>query len=289
MAKLGTSLSNSFHIGNAEIRIGNLSAANKLTQLNSVGLLQSANVSFQQESVDLEGGLPKTLIDTVITKTNVTVVAQAYEYSKKNIRVMLNEGIQGATTDLPDDTTVLTAATISTSANATLEISQVFASNVLAAGDLLVVYNIDTSTGSKKPEEMSVIRVDSVAASTVNVTGGAKTKVTYDGSKYPLLFNAVVGAVVFKANQIGVGNSSATNYFSLDVIGQDHATGHPKGFRFWKAAISGGLEYSFSNDNFAVTPMSFKILQPGLAEYDTGGALVHLKDIIPSHPYGMAF
>ena len=73
----------------------------------------------------------------------------------------------------------------------------------------------------------------------------------------------------------------------MDVIGLEHATGRPVGFKFWKCAVSGGMEYSFNNDNYAVTPLTFKILQPAADEWGAGQPLEHLADIIPARPYGM--
>lgn len=273
---LGNQLTNKFQIGNAEVRIGTMLKANQLVQADSVGLLQSATVNFAQESVDLEGGLPKTLIDTAITKTTVTVTAQAYEYSRKNLRVMLNEGVEGTgvTEYAGTSVDVMAVSTAGTSMfDTTIPLADV------TAGDLLVIYP------AANPEKVSVVRVSAVAAATV----ATNAKVTIDNVKTPLLFDLAVGDVIFKANQIGLGNTSSTNYFSMDVIGLEHSTGRPVGFKFWKAAVSGGMEYSFSNDNFSVTPLSFKVLKPSVAEFSTGGPLLHLSDIIPAHPYGIQF
>ncbi len=266
---IGAPVSKKFHIGNAEVRIGPMTKANQLVPADSVGLLQSATVNFNQESVDLEGGLPKTLIDTVITRTNVTVSAQAYEYSRRNIRAMINEGVETAGTVDEWASTVSTAAT---TADNTLVINTPTPAPQI--GDMVVVYP------ANEPQKVSIIKVTNVA------TAGTTT-LTFDNAKTPLLFDAPVGSVVYKANQIGLGNTTATNYFTLDVVGLEHATGRPVGFKFWKVAVSGGMEYAFSNDNFAVTPLNFKILQPAASEYDTGGDLEHLAGIIPAHPYGM--
>ncbi len=275
---IGQAVSTNFQIGSPEIRIGALTDANKLKQDNSIGLLQSATVNFNQTSVDLEGGLPKTLIDTAITGNSVTINAQAYEYSRKNLRVMLNEGIETAGSVTEAAGTVTAGVAASGVGTSDFETDILLAD--ISVGDLLVVY------GDGKPENMSVVVVTAVAAGTVDV---AKAKVTIDNTKTPLLFNAAVGDHVYKANQIGLGASSKTNYFSADVISVDHKSGKPTGFKFWKVAVGGGLDYSYSNDNFAVTPVTFKVLQPSAADYAAGGELEHLAGIIPAHPYGMQF
>lgn len=270
---IGTPVSNKFQIGNAEIRLGPMTLANKLRQEHSMGLLQSATVTFSQESVDLEGGLPKTLIDTVITKTNVTVSAQAYEYSRKNIRTYINLGAEsGSVSEYAGSVT--TAYTAGTTATETI-VTDIDPA-LITVGDMLVFYE------QSSPEKVSVVQVTAKSGTT-------SATVTIDGTKTPVLFNLPVGAKVYKANQLGLGASSATNYFSMDVVGVDHNSGKPMGFHFWKVAISGGMEFSFSNDNFSVVPVTFKVLQPSATEFASGGSLVHLAGIIPTHPYGFYF
>lgn len=271
---LATPVSSKFHIGSPEIRIGAMTLANKLTQSHSLGLLQGANVKFTQESVDLKGGLPKTLVDTAIIETSVTVEAQAYEYSRKNIRVMINEGIESTPAT---EYAGLATATTAVSGSGTSVIDTDILLTDVNVGDMVVIYQ------PALPEKLSVVKVTAKAA--VNTD---KARITIDNTKTPLLFAVNIGDVVFKANQIGLGNSTATNYFAVDVVGLEHATGRPVGFRFWKAAFSGGLDYSFSNDNYAVTPISLKVLQPSAADYTTG-PLAHLAEIIPTHPFGLYF
>lgn len=276
----GSAVSNKFQIGTSEIRIGPLTKANQLTSDHSVGLLQSATVKFQQDSVDLEGGFPKTLVDTAIVKTNITVESQAYEYSRSNIRVMLNEGVE-TTGSVTEASGKLASALVTTTASASTFDTDIPLAKI-SAGDLLVVYPVGY------PENISVIKVTAVAAATV----ATNAKVTYNGTITPILTfskgDAVAsGSVVYKANQVGLGKSVGTNYFTLDILGTD-SKGNPKGFKFWKVAVSGGLDYSFSNDSYAVTALNFKVLQPTVSDYTTGD-LSNLSGIIPAHPFGMFF
>jgi hypothetical protein len=282
----GAAVSNKFQIGTSELRIGPLSLANQLTSVHSVGLLQSAAVKFQQDSVDLEGGFPKTLVDTAIVKTNITVESQAYEYSRKNVRVMLNEGTE-ATGSVIEATGTLKSAPVITTVAASVFDTDIPTGNI-AVGDLLVVYPVGF------PENISIIRVTVVAASAI-AGNTANAKVTYDGTVTPILTfpvstgSAVAsGSIVYKANNIGLGKSVGTNYFTLDILGTD-SQGNPKGFKFWKCAVSGGLDYSFSNDSYAVTPLNFKILKPSAADYAVGGPLGGMANIIPNNPFGMFF
>lgn len=271
---LATPVTNKFHIGSPEIRLGPMTKANKLTQANSVGLLQSANVKFNQTSVDLKAGLPKTIVDTAVTEIEVTVDAQIYEFSRKNLRILMGEGVEALA---PSEYNGLVTTAIAASTTGTTDIETDILLTAVNVGDLLTIYS------PAAPQNVSVVKVTAKAMITVD-----KAKVTIDNTKTPLLFDLSVGDVVFKANQIGIGNSTATNYFSCDVLGMEHSSGRPIGFRFWKAALGGtGLDYGFSSDNFASSPMTIKVLQPSGIEYATGGPLAHLADIIPTHPFGM--
>lgn len=275
---IGAPVTNKFQIGNAEIRIGALTNAGKLTPAHSVGLLESATVNYNQESVDLEGGLPKTLIDTVITRTNVTVDAQAYEYSRRNIQSMIN---------LPQDVSAPSEynGTVAVAYNVGATSTEHIETNILLTdvnvGDVVLVYPVN------EPQKVSLIQVTAKAARTAPDTTMAR--ITFDATKTPMLFSAPVGSVVVKTNTLGLGGSYKTNYFTLDVIGLEHTTGRPKGFRFWKCAVAGGMQYSFSNDNYAVTPMQFKVLQPPATDTGSGGDLEHVAALVANHPYGMFF
>ena len=116
MAVLGSAKSSKFQIGSAEIRVGALNRAGKLTQSDSIGLLQSATVNYTQESTDLEGGLPKATIATVITKTGLTVAASAYEYTLKNMKIMMNDATAFTDTTVVGFNLQLAAATLGATA-----------------------------------------------------------------------------------------------------------------------------------------------------------------------------
>ena len=393
---IGSSKSNKFQIGSAEIRIGPLSRAGQLTSADSVGLLQSASVNFANESVDLEGGLPKTLIDTVIVKQTATVQASAYEYTTNNLKVMLNAGVgrdsrpdytfqvansvaANATSIsfvIPTDLTASLSATAATAIGASVTSTSgtvytydsvgtklmefnttpmvvtvagvetvvvpsglVYASDstgkvtltwtitapgvvipanttlkstsILGGAGALDLYegtvsgavsnpasatsftcNIPASYMSDKdtlviypagqPQNMSIVVVSSQPTS----SGGVTTVNIGYGSK--LLFALKAGDIVYRADDIGLGYNTTTQYFTLDVLTSDHATGRPTGFRFWKAAVSSGLDFSYSSDNFGTTPLSFKILKPSDTDLSAGD-LASVSAQVEKHPYGLYF
>lgn len=280
---LGQNQTTNFQIGNAEIRIGTMARANRLTQSDSMGLIQSATVKVSQESVDLEAGLPKTLIDTAIVRSVITVEAQAYEYSRRNILTMTGGSLSNPTLSASAAAgTVATAVGSATNlsspgSSASINITGIQPADLLN-GALVVV------SQASDPSQVSVLKLIQDATT---YSGGCT--ITYNPSLTPLLSSLSVGDIAYKANQIGLGGNTQTNYFTLDVLGVDHSTGRPTGFKFWKAAVSGGLEYSFSNDNYAVTPLTFKVLMP--SQSDVSGALTTagINGMVPAHPFGMFF
>jgi hypothetical protein len=279
MAALGSAQTKNFQIGNAELRIGALNSAGKLTQANSVGLIQTANVNFSQSMAELKGGLPLQLIDAVVTETTVTVTAQAYEYTRTNIRAMLNEGVAASTEkDTVFEVTLTAGAATSASALA-------YGGAVAVTGSVVPTWATDLPIGSmvgiyKKgsPENLSIITL--TAAATASGMAFAPNSLLFPYSTSDVL-------VIYKINPVGLGKSDKTAYYTVDLLSKNHNSGVTQGFRFWKASIQGGLDYAFSNDSFAVTPMSFRILLPTAEELAVGGDLAGVAPMQGENPLGM--
>lgn len=258
---LGSPVSNKFQIGTAELRIGPLTSAMKLLQTHSVGLVDSVSVTIGQESVDLEGGFPKQLMDSAIVRQTAEVSAVLREYSRRNLKVALGDGIATSAADVA--TTVGTAAS-------TAATSLIVASGTgISASDLVVAYKPNA------PETVQILRVQSIATNTL----------TLDTST-PLLFDLSIGDPVFVAKQVAIGAVSQTNYMAASVVQKENSSGRPLVWNFWKASISGNLEYATNADDFASTTLTLKCLQPAAAEYGVGANLAHLSNVIPSHPTG---
>jgi len=81
-------------------------------------------------------------------------------------------------------------------------------------------------------------------------------------SDTPLLHDVAVGDVVYKANQVAIGNILETNYFAVQLLQLERATSRPIGFDFWKGAIGGGMTFSTNAEDFASTELTIKLLQP---------------------------
>jgi hypothetical protein len=258
---LGSPVTNKFQIGTAELRLGAMTSAMKLLQANSVGLVDSVSVTIGQESVDLEGGFPKQLMDSAIVRQTAEVSAVLREYSRRNLKVALGDGVTSAVTDV--------SSTVGTSASAAATSLIVASGTGMSANDLIVAYKPGA------PETVQILRIASISTNTL----------TLDSST-PLLFDLAVSDPVFIAKQVAIGAVAQTNYMSAAVIQKENSTGRPMVWNFWKASISGNLEYATNADDFASTTMTLKCLQPAAAEYGVGANLAHLANVIPAHPTG---
>lgn len=265
MSQFGAPRTRKFKIGTSEVRLGPLSRANKLVPSDSIGLLDTVTVEIAQESVDLEGGFPKTLVDTAITRQTGQVTAALREFSRRNINVMLGNGVSG--TNPVDVETTLASATL---ADATSMPVAVGSGANLEIGDILVVYP------ESQPDRVSVVRVLSVASDTVTLDPGT-----------PLLFAYAAGTKIYVSHAVPIGGVSTTKYMSCDIFQQERSSGRPVGFKFWKVAISSGMSMQQGTDDFASTDLVLKIMLPASAEYEDGGELEHLANIIPFNPQGL--
>jgi hypothetical protein len=268
--KLGSPRTTKFSIGTAELRIGPLTAANALKQEHSVGLIDNVTVEVSQESVDLLGGFPKVLVDTAIVSQESSVTATLREYSRRNLNVMLGEGVVALASEPLDVST-----TIDSSVNAGTAAVPVAATDGFTIGSIVVIYGA-ADTGKA---EVSVCKIASVQVDT-SLTMEAET---------PTLHDYTTGDIVYLANEVAVGNVVETNYFSVQLLQVERNTSRPIGFNFWKGAIGGGMTFATNAEDFASTELNIKLLQPAATEYDVGGPLDHLAAIIPANPTGMYF
>lgn len=265
---LGAPQTAKYKIGTAEVRVGTLSNANKLTQSFSIGLLDSVTVEANQTSVDLKGGFPKFLADTAIVEQAVTITAVMREYSRRNLKLLLGEGVEDAS---PADFESLMVDSNTVGATA-FDVTAADGSNY-TAGDMLIIYCKDV------PEEVSVVVVDSVATDTITLA-----------TETPLLHD-YAGATdtihVVHAHPVPLGAIVKTSYFSMDVIESERLTGRPLQWKFWKCALAAGMTAASNADDFASMDFQAKALQPAASEYGTGGDLEHMAAIIPSNPMGL--
>ena len=268
MANLGSAKTTRFSIGTAEVRIGRLQDANKLTQAHSIGVLDNVTVEVAQESTNLEAGFPKQILDSAVISQNASMTATPREYSRRNLQIMLGEGVASV-----QPTDVATAITTSISSGST-SVAVTDASS-MTAGDLVVIYC------QERPEEVSICRILSISTNTLTLDAGTPTLMAHDGTADTIK--------VYVANQVAIGNIAETNYMSVQILQLARGSSRPIGFNFWKASVSQGMSLGMGGDDFASTDLGIQFLQPAAAEYGVGQPLVHLNNVIPSNSTGFYF
>lgn len=268
--KLGAPQSTKFQIGVAEVRIGPLSSANKLTQAHSIGLIDSVTVEISQDSVDLEGGFPRSPVDTAIVRRSGTVTATLREYSRRNIQLMMGEGVEGVNPNDAFSLITTDAAAGATSFDVTGGDGAKF-----ATGELWVIYP------DGNPAAVSVVRIQSVTTDTVTLDSDTPTLHDYNGTTETIH--------IYMAQSVGIGAVQTTNYFAAQILQVERKTGRPVGFNLWKCTIASGMTLASNADDFSSNDLAIKILDPAAAEYGAGGDLEHLTDIVSAHPQGLMF
>jgi len=273
MAKLGSPVTKKFQIGTAELRIGPLSAAGKLTQAHSVGIIDSAAFNLTTNSVDLNGGFPQILVDTQIVSQTATITAAMREYSQRNMSILSGLGVPATTT-----TRFSGFATTDSAAQDTAITLQTGEGTNFAAGDFAVIY----PEGS--PEQVSVCLIASVAVDILTLDAGTPALFAYNGATAPQTVH------VYRADHISMGSVTTAQYFAVQLLVQDIANaGAPIGLNVWKAAVSSGLDYNTSATDYGTANLELKLLQPSASEYGVGQPLNPLANVIPSNPFGMFF
>jgi hypothetical protein len=270
MANLGSPRTTKFQIGTAELRIGPLASANKLTQAHSIGLVDSVTIEISQDSVDLEGGFPRVPVDTAIVRRNGTVTAAMREYSRRNLKLLMGEGVDSSE---PADVASLVTNNAASGATALTVTGGTGAE--FTDGDIVVIYP------DGNPAAVSVCRVASVLVDAITLDADTPTLHAYNGT--------VDTIHIYLARSVGIGAVQTTNYFSAQILQVERKTGRPVGFNIWKSTIASGMTMATNATDFASTDLQVKILDPAAAEYGAGGALVHIADLVAAHPQGLMF
>ena len=267
MPKLGSPKTNQFNIGTAEVRVGPLASANKLTQAHSVGLVDDATLEVSQTSVELLGGFPQQQVDSAIISQEASLTATLREYSKRNLDLLLGEGVTTYAADVKS-LVVADAAVGAVALDVTAGEGALF-----PAGTIVCIYK------EGAPEEVTIARVESVLVDTITLDAGTPTLFAYAGTTDTIH--------IFQAQPTAIGAISGTNYFATQLVQIGRSKGRPIVVSFWKGSISAGLSYATSATDFASTELGVKFLQPSAADYATGGSLEHLANIIPTYPTGL--
>jgi hypothetical protein len=266
---IGSPQTEKFEIGTAEARVGPLTAAMKLTQAHSIGLLDKVAVEANVETAKLEGGFPRRTVAEAIIRETVMVTATVREYSRRNIRLALGYGVEAAPpTDLLQAITAVVApVALTDGGKVTVADSAGFTDGIVVA-----LYP------NNAPEKVVLSKVQGAPA--LNV-------ITLDVD-FPITADILAsGCTIMAAREVALGGNSGISYFTMQVIQQEFSTGRPKTFVVWKASVGTGLKWDNNATDFASTDIQFNAIVPTESDTAVGGPLEHVAGFIGTFPYGM--
>lgn len=262
---LGQARTRQFNLGTAELRIMPLTSSGKGMPAHSVGLVDNVSVTVNQEAVRLEGGFPRKLIDTAIATQQAGVSGTLREVSRRNLKVLLGQGV-GASE--PTDVATTMAGSATTAGATSLDVTS---ATGITEGTTIVVFP------KGRPELLSVCVVASVATNTVTLDTNTPLLHAYDPATVVEVFNA---------QPLAIGSVEKVEYFGVQVVQRNYATGRPRVFDLWKGSITNGLTFETSNQDYGSQDLQIDILEPTVEDYASGGPLAHLADIIPVYMQG---
>lgn len=266
MANLGSAKTNRYQIGVAEIRVGALTLANKLIQANSIGIVDDVAINDAREYAKIKAGFPAKVVDQAATTETVTVTGKLREFSRRNLGILLGQGLLSDVTDVKTTMTANASSTAATIASAV----------GFTANDLVCVYV------ANKPDTVSVAKMTTAATSAVFDTDLC---LALDYAPYIAAGETVH---VFKAAEIAIGKGLAVQYFTLQVVQVDSQSGRPRVWNFWKANCGSGMTMGANVTDYASSDLSLEILEPSQADYGSvGSPLYGVRGLIPSFPMGI--
>lgn len=258
---LGSPITDKFPIGTAEIRLAPLSQALKMMPSHSIGQLDDVTISVSNTSVQKKAGFPQRTVANAITENIVTISGTVGEYSRRNMQILGGEAPEPAVADAASALSAPAAAgaltvTLATGGGA-----------LFTAGSLIVIY-IDG-----RPEMMQVTKIDSIAGDVLTLAAGLALLHDFPANL----------TKVFAAQPIGKAITK-TNYFAAQVIQSQFSDGRPIAWNFWKVSNSGGLEAAMNPTDFATTTLELEAMEPSAAEFQVGGPLEHVADLVVEYP-----
>ena len=348
MALIGSAQTRKFSIGTAELRVGPLNMAGRLTQAHSVGLIDSSSFSVEQTVVDLKGGFPQVINDSAITEQMSTVTGTLREFSRRNLGILMGQGLaytnEGG--DVADGSTTLSGPVVANSRVLPLTAITGFGGSGATVQDSskwhgwVVVYDpvdtgisyisritnigpssaptasltttsgsttatVDSATGLYVGQQVSATNVpagtliSNLSGTTVTLSqaaSGSSTATATFGTTKDVYLDAglamptavVSGAVVAKLIPVSIGNVSAVQYFSAQLVSMDRASARPKVWNFWKCTLGSGMNLTQGATDFASTEMQLKVVQPTLSDYSSASsALYNIRHLLSRYPSGM--
>ena len=234
----GLALTNKFMLGTATLMIGAMADLHSLGVAQSLGLVKNVGLKTTPGFVDLTQGVKNNVVTSVQNKNDMTVDAEMFEYSAKNLTygVSLDGSAVVPAVNSTTTTGLLTAA--GGPPIVTPAVIPVTAATGMTAGKYLAIH-IDNS------EQIFIRKIVSVAALNITVNQGLPVDVPS-------------GAQVEVVNMVPLGSTKDNPYLAAKIVGQ-LADNSWVTILIGKCRVTSGISMAFKTDNFDNIPMQLTV------------------------------
>lgn len=235
----GEALTSKFMLGTATIMLGPQADLYDLNVAeHSIGLVKNVTPKSAPGFIDLTQGVKNNTVFSVMNANKVTVTAEAYEYTSRNLAYSM--GLEGSE---------LVPTTVATTVDTEM---------TLTAGKTDVVIPVATTTGFAVNDWIMIqVGVDDQVFIRKVASIQADTSLTVEaGTGLPVVIP--VGSVVKKVNVIGVGSKADQPYLSCKIVGTI-ADGSEVVLLLPKVRVTSGLSMAFKTDAYDNIPLELTV------------------------------
>lgn len=233
----GEAITGKFMLGTATVMIGAQEDLLTLGVAQSLGLMKNVALATTPGFTELTQGVKNNLVASIQTSNDMTVDAEMYEYTAKNLTYAVSldgsEVVPAATT-----TTVATALTTSGSPATTGVTLAVTSATGLTAGKFISIH-------VNGADQIFVRKIVSVASNDLTLNAGLPVGV-------PL------GAKVSLVTMVPLGSTKDNPYLSAKIVGQ-LADNSWVTIYLPKVRVTSGISLGFRTENFDNIPLQLKV------------------------------
>jgi len=241
----GLAKTSQFLLATATIMVGPQADVFALTSDDhSIGLVKNVQAQAQPRYTELMQGVTNQTVYSVNTEMPVTVSAEVYEYTARNLAYAAGIEASGAGYD-PNTLTFDIDANV-TDASVSLVVDQVADLDEIVLGDWLL---LSQGEGS---DNIWAFKAGTVTPATQTVAFAAGFAPP-DG----MTFTAGV-AKLYKVHGIGIGTQATAGHVGVKVVGILPEENEPVTLIYPKCRITNGLSLAFQTENFSNMPFEFK-------------------------------
>lgn len=233
----GEALTGKFMLGTATLMIGAQEDLFNLGVAQSLGLMKNVALSTTPGFTELTQGVKNNLVASIQTSNDMTVDAEMYEYTAKNLTYAVS--LDGSAV-VPAATTTTLATALTTSGNPASTGTAVVLTSAtgFAVGDYIFMH----VNGS---DQIFARQITALTGTNATINAG-------------LPVGMAQGAKISKVNMVPLGSTKDNPYLSAKIVGQ-LADGSWVTILLPKVRVTSGISMGFRTENFDNIPLQLKV------------------------------